>query len=198
MSFPLLAQINHVEETKEAREYAEKSLKENKEVNPCLTLYRASNKVISIHFPKTVNRQEQFQDTSFLVSVLNIDCVRLVLDTLMPKSIFFEGALANETIDSILCVFGTMDSAYALPFPYVLDSENDLPIWQDDKFNVNALDFLKNNATLIDFITNQFFIANHVFPWKYYLEYLKDNGYTLEYHHPFTEINIGYGLMPIC
>jgi hypothetical protein len=197
MSFPLLTQLDHVEEIKEAKQYSQDQLALHKRVDPCLTLYRASDKVMSIYFPESVDRQSQFQETSFLVSVLGIDSIRLIMDSVMPKSIFSESALNNETIDSILCVFGTTDGAYALPFPYILHPENELPIWQDDKFDVSALDFLKSNSTLIDFITSQFFVSRHVFPWKYYLDYLKDNGYTLEYHHPFTELNIGYGLMPI-
>lgn len=197
MNSPFPSQIDTAVEVAEAKEYANTQLSTTQKVTPCLTLYRGVNKFLSVYFPDGVDRAKQFQETAFLSSVLHADVVRLIMDSTIPLSLVKPTAGVDETTLAILSVFANRHGAYAVPLPYLMHPENTNPIWQDDNITSVTGDFLKENPALLSFASSQFFINDNSLSWRHYLDFLVSKGYNITYHHPFTEQNIGYGLMSV-
>lgn len=198
MNFPFYSFGKTDTEVDEAKQYAESQLNLKNSITPCLTLYNGGQKILSVYFPESQDRRLQFKEVSFLVSAFRSDLIRLIVDTTVPTSTINPIADTRDaTTDVALCVMANNEGMFIVPFPYFLHPENQGPIWHDENVVVQAKTFIQSNPVLLSFTSSLFMLGSNIVPWKYYLEYLKHKNYDINFHHPYTETTIGYGLLSV-
>ena len=180
-------------EVEDAKVYAEAELAEDRKVRPILSLYRAKNAYMDIFFPLTETheqRKQTFIDSAWISSQFEPTTIRFVLDSSVTQI-----NTAGESIvrDALLVIFGTDQGCYGYALPYSRHPEINTVVWEKDD-EVNKKDILDAHPDLIRFVASQFFFKGGSTSWSSYLKYLQHLGFEINFRHPYTDKNIGYGL----